>query len=922
MENYSKDSIKQIKEKILYNQTIIEEANLWIDKNLKNEEKNKISLSIKNSQNTLNKLYNKIDAKPVIAIFGASQVGKSYLIKNLLSKYNSPFVINFKDKEYDFLKEINPPGVGAESTGVVTRFTIDNNLIFEDYPIQVKILSPKDILIILIDSYYSDIKKVNLEYSTKEINTKLNFYESKYKEKKHNIISEYDVLEIKEYFENHLSKNALIFETFKETRLFERIGKIIGGFDYNEWEEIFKIVWNSDNNISNLFNKLIDTISILEFEQNGYIKFEEVLRGGGEILDVKRIKELYSNNKKSNVKLNNDKVKTINTSYLTAIISELIFNIPEELKETKEFLKNSDLLDFPGARSRMALDQTNITEEIIPDMYLRGKVSYLFNKYTDDFNINNLLFCANDKQLDVNEIPSLLENWIFKNIGINSNERSKSLSHNSIPPLFVIFTFFNNQLKFDTTNDIEFVNDFRKLDYKWETRFNRFFENEIVTQIKNWHKDWTINDQNFKNLYLLRDYKYSTDTFNGFEQSGIESEIKQDRIDYLNKLKQSFLLYPFVEDHFRDPKNQWEETTNVNKDGSQIIINNLKEVSNNLTKTIHCINKNNNIINQVKNNLNNYLQTDDVSIVRSRAMKSLNEFQFSFNTIMAKDIESFDQLIQILSINSIEIYNLLNENISFNENVININNIDKINILSNQYPEIKNANNFQEIIEILKDKLWYNNNEEVITFLEKNKIKEEHFFNKKNQKSKSEFYTDLVLEYWINKINKESNYGNLIDYGFDYSLISLISEHYIKIIEVRNIRNKIIYILEEVISNIESNRGIEEFLAEVFTIIINEIVFSLDINYLNDEEIAELKLLNVDVSEIKKSDLVHENDIQILIENIDNKEITIHDLLLKKYNHWFKLLRISLLTNCGFVNFDVIANDELNIIIKKFLTIE
>jgi hypothetical protein len=60
MENYSKDSIKQIKEKILYNQTIIEEANLWIDKNLKNEEKNKISLSIKNSQNTLNKLYNKI----------------------------------------------------------------------------------------------------------------------------------------------------------------------------------------------------------------------------------------------------------------------------------------------------------------------------------------------------------------------------------------------------------------------------------------------------------------------------------------------------------------------------------------------------------------------------------------------------------------------------------------------------------------------------------------------------------------------------------------------------------------------------------------------------------------------------------------------------------------------------------------------
>ena len=119
----------------------------------------------------------------------------------------------------------------------------------------------------------------------------------------------------------------------------------------------------------------------------------------------------------------------------------------------------------------------DIDGEIIPDMLLRGKVSYLFNKYSDDFNINNLLFCTNDKQLDVNEIPSLLFNWITKNIGANSNERSNSLKESKVPPLFVVFTFFNNQLKYDTTNDFEYAEDYKKLDYKWDTRFNRFFKN-------------------------------------------------------------------------------------------------------------------------------------------------------------------------------------------------------------------------------------------------------------------------------------------------------------------------------------------------------------------------------------------------------------------------------------------------------------
>jgi len=115
MKHYSEQDIALLKENINSNNSKLTESVKWVEDNLKYEEKNALLLKIKNALNTFRKVYNSIDSKPVIAVFGGSQVGKSYLIKNLLSKKGQPFVIRNNNKEYDFLKDINPPGVGAES---------------------------------------------------------------------------------------------------------------------------------------------------------------------------------------------------------------------------------------------------------------------------------------------------------------------------------------------------------------------------------------------------------------------------------------------------------------------------------------------------------------------------------------------------------------------------------------------------------------------------------------------------------------------------------------------------------------------------------------------------------------------------------------------------------------------------------------
>ena len=95
------------------------------------------------------------------AAYGESQVGKSYLMSSLLSSPNAPFVIENKGRQYNFIDEINPSGGNVsknESTGVITRFTLrKGNEKMKDF-VKVKNLSVIDIILLITDSYYNDLK--------------------------------------------------------------------------------------------------------------------------------------------------------------------------------------------------------------------------------------------------------------------------------------------------------------------------------------------------------------------------------------------------------------------------------------------------------------------------------------------------------------------------------------------------------------------------------------------------------------------------------------------------------------------------------------------------------------------------------------------------------------------------------------------
>ena len=478
MKNFEKVTLTELKGKVISFYNIINDADGWVNKNIDSDRGQHTSILLKNKRRIVRKISNSIDSKPVFALFGASQVGKSYLVKNILSVSGAPLEIKLGDKTIDFLKDINPPGTGAESTGVVTRFTIDIASDSVDFPVRSKLLNIKDIILIVCDSFFSDLKTIE-DYPTAE-DFKLFSMElglrygniSPIQE----VLVEDDIFDIKDYFDKNFYKFSYYTKNINDSNYWFDVGKIIPFIPISNWVDVFSILWNNNSSYSDLFRVLIAELQKVNFASELFLGANSVIRGHGEILDVQRLKEIFVESEMTVVKDINDQVFEMNISLLSALSAEITLPCDSKLSDEKPFLKDTDLLDFPGSRSRLEHTMASVTLDAIPDLYLRGKVSYLFNKYSGDFEINNLLFCQNDKQLDVNELPALLNDWIRTNVGADASDREKNIASLPISPLFVIFTFFNNQLKFDTTND-----DRQEIDYKWDTRFNRFFEQELVT---------------------------------------------------------------------------------------------------------------------------------------------------------------------------------------------------------------------------------------------------------------------------------------------------------------------------------------------------------------------------------------------------------------------------------------------------------
>ena len=902
MNNINIDTLENLSNKIKELEESVSNSASWAQSNTDLRMDRDEILLLKESRMKLNRINNSFKSKPVFALFGASQVGKSYLIKNLLSVDGNPLQIILGDKSYEFLEKINPAGSGAESTGVVTRFTIDKVSEDAKFPVKAKLISISDLVIILTDCFLNDVdlnELINFDDFEENIEAlEKEFKDSDYSQDK---LNEDNIFEIRDYFKNNFKKENLT-RVLDGSNYWNRIGELISKIPPNRWVDVFSFYWDNNSEINKLFNLLNTDLEKLGYNKSIFLNESSILRGGGEILDVTRVKEIFEKDTSEQTVYCDNKEISINTNRLSAIISEVTLTVSEDLTTKKEFIQNTDLLDFPGARSRLVLNK--ITDEETPLMFLRGKISYLFKRYSTNLEINNLLFCINDQQIEVKELPSLLNEWISTNIGDSIDHRSTAISNLNTNPLFVIFTFFNNQITFHPIND-----DNNDLDYKWDNRFIKFFQEGIIGNNYDWDTQWSNKNKLFNNFFMLRDYKYSSDVFDGYDEEGTEKSINENRIDYMKNLKDSFINYPFVKDHFDKPTESWDASATANSDGSELIINNLLPSANNLVKVNNSVKRCNTIKDQVLECLNKYYVSENKEEERNKIIKNTLNTSLSLSRYIANQPHKFSLFIQSLQLSESEIYNVFHENIN---HVTVESTFSSKELLSNIYPYLSDNNSLDENIEIIRKQEGLSSKEDVIEILESNGIDLSQF---KKEESINELgiILEKIIKLWEEKVKLNPN-------KMEDDLLNQILSDLLTTMKIQGLLEKIHDVLSPKFNRVRIERDDEIYFSSITTNLINEFVTDFGTKSFDESIVARLQNILSESEKEAYSELIDPKSLPTVddLNNIFNDNLLEVNKSFKNYlsnfEDWKLRMKISLLNNCGYVD-----NEQNNKKVKELL---
>lgn len=937
---------------------IIEKAIKWVKEtdSMKGAKGDNAYRNLVNYRCNLTKKKDALEGNPAAAMYGESQAGKSYLVSALLSIEGKSFKVkDGNGNEFDFKNQINPRGNEMESTSVATRFSTKHKWINKEYPIIAKLLSPTDIILVICEAYYNNLK-VNKPLSFDNLKEKISSFELQYSNKiecQRNIIED-RILDIEEYFNDNFSK--LVFNNLKDAGFFEKISSFVTKIPSQDWKDVFSLLWNFNPQLTKLFDDLIIQYRQIDFTETVYLPIDAVLRDKGTLLDVSRLDEIYDSFKGQetnytedttifyNDRSGSEKSQSFSKPFLCALSAEIIFVLPDGLINQKPFLAHTDLLDFPGTRRFESTSEESISDKSLTVLLRRGRVDYLFNKYSSNERINTLLFCQNHKQSNQSVMPEKLNRWIGNMIGVSPEDREKF--NTPVPPLFIISTWFNKDMEFDYNNDKQ--GSLQSFNERWHQRFIKTLSGEIIKASDyEWFNNWTTKDEFFKNIYLLRDFDKSSETnsqiFRGFNDKNIElEELKPDsypnfRID----LRESFINFDFVKKHFKDPENCWDRAANINEDGTQLIIDNLKIAASNINAARYekSVRELNLILSSIISLLKEYYNSPDKAESLLKAIVTAGSIQAKLDIDFGRDPYFFGSMMRELMLKNSEVYNLYLGKIRDIERR-DVVNMDKYSAIRMNVPELNPNENFDMNLEYLRKHYEKRTIKDCQDFFENEQgidLNELFFGNNIRVKSFSQVLATELETFWFEDymFRNQQNLSEIVSKEGLQDIQDMLRRLYKKL----NITEIIAERIRRYVDGYRNIEDVYEMIADISAEMINKFINTVGLEYYNESNFNDLKKASENIDELswehdelqfKKNT---KNEVAELINQMSNLTELLNQNPLPKeklkflpnyrnYIMWYDLLKAGFVTASGIPNYDPIANEILGSIIKEFENIE
>lgn len=534
-----------------------------------------------------------------VSVFGPSQAGKSFLVSVLARPKDGRLVAAYNDPngELDYIRDINPEGEG-ESTGLVTRFTMRRSQTPDGFPILLNLLSEADVARVLINSFYMDGDQSEPVPERDHLSAHMERFRERLLAEPMPGLETDDLLEIGEYVDRNFGRNsyASAFKGF-----WEEAGLIAPRLAAADRAEFMGIVWGSHAPMTALYRKLIEVLGSLGHPESLHVGLDALTPRESSIIDVKTLKDLASDtttNPDLTVFLASGQKISVRRSILCALAAELVLpmrDLPYDI------FAETDLLDFPGARNRFEqpLEKTlEKAETALPELLLRGKVAYLFDRYVENQDITSMLLCVPDSNMETMDLPGLVTNWVASTHGGTPEQRRLS---DCI--LFFVMTKFDKHLGDSAAQGGEATRFERRLQASLLEKFTRGRDN--------WVENWRPGEP-FKNCFWLRNPNYFVDGLIDYDESRREVRIRPDKEARLSELKAGCIASPLVARHFSDPEAAWNAALALNDGGVGYLVRSLTPVCKADSKVRQIEVQLSKVMDDLKQVLKPYFVSDDI----------------------------------------------------------------------------------------------------------------------------------------------------------------------------------------------------------------------------------------------------------------------------------------------------------------------
>lgn len=505
-----------------------------------------------------------------IGFFGLSQAGKSHLINTLAADQSGKLRSQFGHTELNFEDHVNPQGGGAEATGVVTRLSrVAAPSPDPAFPVELRLFREIEVAIVLVNSWFEefdhDTDNLAQFRTTKAmLDAVLPGLQQRAGTSAAPGVASEDVSALFEYVDAHWKQRT---ELLRTEGYWQQAIKLAPRLSVAERAELFSVLWGRLPQLTDTYRRFGEVLERLGRAETVYADLGCLVTREGQdwlrkdsVMNVNTLHLLTAPGAplvQVRPWINGSLQGAISLSVaeLTALTSELVFRLDQPPRN--KIVEQVDLLDFPGyrTRSRMpSVDRLGGKDTGISNLLLRGKVAYLFERYTEAQEMNALVVCTrSNQQSDVVGVDKVLGAWIAKTQGETPTKRA---TH--VPGLFWVFTQSDAFAK-DAIDGAETGYRDAAVGLMKKTILERFGK-------ESWMEEWAPG-RAFNNTFMTRAPQFTSFTRKADGNKYLELDFDPVAKPLLDKLGEAVLQNEDFRRHVHEPEATWAAMLALNDGG-------------------------------------------------------------------------------------------------------------------------------------------------------------------------------------------------------------------------------------------------------------------------------------------------------------------------------------------------------------------